>query len=190
MARAREAAREMARPLYHFSEDPDIRVFKPRARSNRSGPEWLRRPLVWAVAESHAFLYLFPRDCPRILVWPIGGSTVEDVATWLPGLETDGWGAVAHVETAWQARLESAVLYRYRLPAAGFEVVGDVGMWVCRRPVRPLARETLSNLPGHLAANGVLLRVMADLTPLKGVWDSSLHASGIRLKNARGWDGV
>jgi hypothetical protein len=34
----------------------------------------------------------------------------------------------------------------------------------------------------------VELRVMESLLPLRGVWDSSLHASGIRLRNARGWN--
>lgn len=28
---------------------------------------------------------------------------------------------------------------------------------------------------------------MRRLTPLRGIWDTSLHASGIRLRNARDW---
>ena len=31
------------------------------------------------------------------------------------------------------------------------------------------------------------LRVMQDLSPLKGVWSTTLHASGIRLRNASNW---
>jgi hypothetical protein len=38
-----------------------------------------------------------------------------------------------------------------------------------------------------LRSSGVELRVLDRLTPLRGVWDSSLHASGIRLRNAQGW---
>ncbi len=34
----------------------------------------------------------------------------------------------------------------------------------------------------------VELRVMESLTPLRGVWETSLHASGIRLRHAQGWD--
>lgn len=30
--------------------------------------------------------------------------------------------------------------------------------------------------------------MMDSLIPLKGVWDISLHASGIRLRNAAGWE--
>ncbi len=58
--------------LFHFSDDPAIALFVPRpvavplARS--AGREWLNGPLVWATDELHAILYLFPRDCPRVLV--------------------------------------------------------------------------------------------------------------------------
>ena len=38
-----------------------------------------------------------------------------------------------------------------------------------------------------LAAQGVELRAMESLLPLKDVWSTSLHASGIRLRNARDW---
>ena len=50
--------------------------------------------------------------------------------------------------------------------------------------------ETLTDLPAALAEHGVELRLMDDLTPLRGVWDNSLHASGVRLRNARGWGAV
>lgn len=65
--------------LFHFSEDPTIVTFAPRAvvvPSRRSpGKEWLNGPLVWAIQESLDFMYLFPRDCPRILTWAIDETT-------------------------------------------------------------------------------------------------------------------
>ncbi len=60
-------------------------------------------------------------------------------------------------------------------------------MWVAREPVAPLAMETLTDLPAALRALDVDLRLMPCLTPLKGVWATSLHASGVRLRNAQGW---
>jgi hypothetical protein len=45
----------------------------------------------------------------------------------------------------------------------------------------------LADLPGELAGEGVGLTVVDSLVPLLRVWDTSLHASGIRLRNARGW---
>jgi hypothetical protein len=53
--------------------------------------------------------------------------------------------------------------------------------------VRPISAEALGALPERLAELGVELRLLDDLTPLKGVWDTTLHASGLRLRNAEGW---
>jgi hypothetical protein len=47
--------------LYHFSEDPHIAVFEPRAPTARPEVE----PLVWAIDEWHAPMYYLLRECPR-----------------------------------------------------------------------------------------------------------------------------
>ena len=52
----------------------------------------------------------------------------------------------------------------------------------------PLHRDELSNLERALRDADVELRVLSSLLPLRDVWGSSLHASGIRLKNADGWE--
>ena len=129
-------------------------------------------------------MYLFPRDCPRILLWPKPDTTPEDMDLW--------WGArdctaIAHIEWAWFERLRAAAIHRYELPADAFENLDDAGMWVARSAVTPLGMETVPDLPAALAALGVELRVMGSLVPLKGVWNTSLHASGVRLRNAQGW---
>lgn len=174
--------------LFHFSDDPDIEVFEPRAVAAPSdrgpGREWLNGPLVWAISEERQAMYLFPRECPRILLWPTPQTTPDELARWFaPG----GARILAHIEWAWLERLRTARLHRYELPAAAFEDLEDAGMWVSRQAVTPLARETLDDLPAALAAAGVELRVMPTLTPLRDVWSTSLHASGIRLRNAAGW---
>jgi hypothetical protein len=52
--------------LYHFSEDPNIHRFAPHVpRTNPTHP-----PAVWAIDADHAPLYWFPRDCPRVTIWP------------------------------------------------------------------------------------------------------------------------
>ena len=55
--------------LYHFSEDPNITRFVPHVP--RTNPE--HRRAVWAIDAEHAPLYWFPRDCPRVTVWPLRG---------------------------------------------------------------------------------------------------------------------
>lgn len=174
--------------LFHFSDDPSIEVFEPRpvrVPSPRApGMDWLNGPLVWAIDEWHQPLYLFPRDCPRILIWPVPETTPQDRASW--------WGErsarmVAHVEEAWRDRLGAARLYRYELPRRPFEPLNDAGMFVSPTPVEPLAVEMIDDLPSSLRACQVDLEILQSLRPLRGVWTSSMSASGIRLRNARDW---
>ncbi|MFE0758213.1 DUF6886 family protein [Inquilinus sp. NPDC058860] len=174
--------------LFHFSDDPTIDRFEPRpvrVPSNRpAGREWLNGPLVWAIDDAHQMLYLFPRDCPRILAWATPRSSVADRTRWLgPGEPR----AVAFVETAWIDRLRSAVIHRYELPAATFRSLEDAGMWVSEAPVLPLGRVTLAGLDGELARHGVDLRIVDSLAPLTALWNSSLQVSGVRLRNSLTW---
>jgi hypothetical protein len=175
--------------LFHFSDDATIEVFTPRAvrvpSERPAGREWLNGPLVWAIDEARQPMYLFPRDCPRILLWPLPHSSAADTERWWAGSRAR---MLAYVEEAWAERLGATALHRFELPADGFQCLDDAGMWVSRRPVRPLARVTLRDLPAQLAACDVELRVVESLTPLRDVWASSLHASGLRLGNAAGWN--
>lgn len=174
--------------LFHFSEDGAIARFEPRpvqvASARPPGREWLNGPLVWAIDDAHQPMYLFPRDCPRILLWQTDRTTEADRAAW--------WGEtsariIACVEWAWLDRIRRATLYRYALPAERFESLEDAGMWVSREPVTPLTSDRLDDLTAALEAQGVELRLMPRLSPLRDVWSTSLHASGIRLRNARDW---
>lgn len=146
--------------------------------------EWLNGALVWAIDDWHQPLYLFPRDCPRILVWPGPRTTPEDRASW--------WGGraarmAAYVEAAWRDRLSAATLYRYELRGSAFEPLNDAGMYVSRVPVEPLERTVIESLPASLAGCEVELEIMPSLRPLRDVWTSSMSASGIRLRNAQDW---
>ena len=174
--------------LFHFSEDPAIACFTPRPVRTPvvrpEGREWLNGPLVWAIDEAHDILYLFPRECPRILIWPTARTTGEDQARWFGA---SGRRAIAFIEERWAPRLRAAVVHRYELPVAAFEELGDVGMWVSRTPVRPLGVQALRSLPHALEARNVDLRTLPTLTPLRDIWATTLHASGIRLRNAQGW---
>jgi hypothetical protein len=49
--------------------------------------------------------------------------------------------------------------------------------------------ETITDMPAALEREGVELRVLDDLVQLRSLWNTSLHASGIRLRNAVGWSG-
>lgn len=176
--------------LFHFSEDPGIGHFEPRAVLKPSprapGREWLNGPLVWAIEERRQAMYLFPRDCPRILIWPTEETADEDRNRFWHGGD---WRMVAYVELAWLELISRTVVHRYEMPLETFESLDDAGMWVSRAPVTPIRVQAVADLPTALAEQGVALRPLASLAPLKDVWSTTLHASGIRLRNAQGWPG-
>jgi hypothetical protein len=92
--------------LFHFSDDPGIEIFAPRplrvAVDRGSDREWLNRPLVWATDAAHCLLYLFPRECPRIIIWPTSATSIEDREHWFGGRSCR---AIAFVEDAWMNRV-------------------------------------------------------------------------------------
>lgn len=174
----------MTQPLYHFSEDPTIGRFEPRPPLATPGSE----PLVWALDAAHAWTYLFPRDCPRVLLWATERTSAEDCVRWLHG---DARAKVACIEWTWFERLQRTALFRYTLPPQRFAPLeGEANAWmlVSRDSVRPLAVEPVGSLIAALVGARVELRLMPSLTPLRNAWATSLHVSGIRLRNARGWD--
>lgn len=174
--------------LFHLSDDPAINLFVPRpvrmSVERPPGLDWLNGSLVWATDEAHQVMYLFPRDCPRILLWPTPQTTAEDYRSFWQG---SAYKKLAYIEAAWVGRVETSTIYRYDVPPADFEDLAQVGMWVTKESVKPLSVVTLEHLPDELETHSVELRVVNSLVPFKNVWRTSLHASGIRLRNAPGW---
>jgi hypothetical protein len=162
--------------LWHVSENPAIEVFHP----HHSELHTLDEPLVWAVDTDRWWLYWFPRECPRACFNAREETTDEDVERWLDG---DRGRRVAVIESGWLARFRSARVYAYRLPAETFEPWDK--FFISRETVEPLELVELGDLLARHAEAGVELRIAPSLYPL---WDklveSSLHFSGIRLRNA------
>jgi len=169
--------------LYHFSEDPTLTLFEPRAgRAIPGRPEGER--LVWAIDDRHAPMYFFPLDCPRIILWAYADSTPEDVARWIG---PDAPRMVAHIEAAWLDRVRASRLYRYSFDVSPFETIHDHGTHVSPLAVSPVAVEPVGDLELALTAATVPLRVLDVLQPLAEAWGSSLHFSAIRMRNAIAW---
>ncbi len=170
--------------LYHFSEEPGIDRFQPRAaRSTTLGDE----PLVWAVDEWFAPMYYVPRHCPRACFWPGRRTTPEDRERWLGGLEPR---FVLAIESGWLDRLRTARIYRYAMPEESFESMGhEVGHWVSRTAVAPLAIEPMGDLMQAIADAGVELRITPRLGAMWGRVSrhSTLEYSGSGLRFAAGY---
>ncbi len=145
--------------LFHFSDDPSIDVFVPRPvrvpSPRRPGFDWLNGPLVWAIDELRQPMYLFPRECPRILLWPTEATTAEDLRSYFGSSDAR---MIAYMEEAWADRMSAATLYRYELPGTSFVCLEDAGMWVSKSPVAARVRVEVTDLPARLQEQGVELR--------------------------------
>lgn len=166
--------------VYHFSEDPHLRLFKPHVPATNPDCE----PLVWAIDAEHAPLYWFPRDCPRVTFWA-GPETPAEVFARFLGHGTSR--RVHAIECAWLERLRQARVYAYHFDAASFEAWPDAdGHWVSRRTVVPLELEPLGDLLQRHADAEIELRITPSLWPLHDAMvGSGLCFSLVRMRNAQ-----
>ncbi|MET0969742.1 MAG: DUF6886 family protein [Tardiphaga sp.] len=169
--------------LFHFSDDKNIEVFSPRPAKTPAprpdGREWVNGPLVRAIDDWHQPLYLFPRECPRVLVWPDATTTPQYLSAFKA---MTACRMVAHIERRWLDRLSRSPIYRYELPPDGFESIDDAGTWASRAPCMPIDIVRIEDPEKALEAAGVELRVLPSLKTLAPMWDTSLHVIGIRLR--------
>jgi hypothetical protein len=122
------AVMSLPNQLFHFSEDPNIELFVPRPRLKRvmaGRPD--TESLVWAIDDWHSPMYFFPRECPRLLLWPIQGSLASDIDEWMGEAPPR---MVAYIEETWLERFNECDLYRYTFNSGGFESLNDAGMYV------------------------------------------------------------
>lgn len=179
MAKKAQPVRETAtQPLFHFSEDPGIRLFRPHVAKTGSSTE----PLVWALDAEHAPSYWFPRDCPRVCCW--SRSEQADTA----GLLGMGGARRLHaIEAAWLERMRACKLYVYLFDPSSFEPnIADAGYWVARQDVTPLSVEPVGDLLERHVEQGIELRIVRNLWPLiDEVMVSGLEFSIIRKMNAQ-----
>ena len=172
--------------LFHYSEDPNIEFFIPRPREQRiiEGRS-LDELLVWAIDEWHSPMYFFPRDCPRLLLWPIEGSSTADILTWMGERPPR---MVAHIEKRWLSRFDTCELYRYEFDGSSFESLYDAGMHVTEATLAPTSVEPVGILRTALESADVELRIVKSLQQVAHALASTLHFSAIRTRNSPGWN--
>jgi hypothetical protein len=141
-----------------------------------------QQPAVWAIDEAHAPLYWFPRDCPRVTVWPWEDAGrphfAEVFSTSAPRLHV--------IETRWLERMHTVELFRYDLPDETFEPWADAyGQYVSRVDVVPVSVEPVGDLVELHARAGIELRAVESLRRIREVaisdeWNFSI----VRWMNA------
>jgi hypothetical protein len=160
---------------WHFSEDPTITRFEPHVPA--TNPEM--PPMVWAIDDEHAPAYWFPRQCPRITFWSADGSPPS-------ALGPTASHRVHAVEAGWLGAMHTTVLYAYRFDPSTFEPWDSAdGHLVSRVAVEPMSVDPVGDLVARHADEGIELRLVRDLRPLRdAVIDSGYRFSMIRLRNA------
>jgi hypothetical protein len=163
--------------LWHFSEDPSLGRFQPRAPAANPGAQLL----VWAVDTRHAPMFWFPRDCPRGCIWPGPATTPEDRERFFG---PSAASRVHVIESGWLNRIQACRLYAYRLPATAFRPHEVGGYWVAGEPVDAIDQVVIDDLLGRHARAGIELRVTPSLWPFwRRVTSSTVEFSGSRLRN-------
>lgn len=164
--------------LHHFSEDDSIQLFEPHIpKTNPAQP-----PAVWAIDSEHAPLYWFPRDCPRVAVWPrdeAGPSVFQEVfCTAARRLHV--------MEFSWLEKMMSTSLYRYDFDAADFGPWAEAsGQWISAATVDPVGCSPVGDLLDLHRQASIELRLVDSLLPIAAIaeddrWDFSM----VRLRYA------
>jgi hypothetical protein len=169
----------MATVLYHFSEDPHITRFVPHVP--RTNPE--HRRAVWAIDAEHAPLYWFPRDCPRVTIWPL---RTDDIGAFQARLATTAVRVHA-IESGWLERMRSIPIYRYDFEPDGFYPWEDAnGQWICEGDVVPVAVNPVGDLLEAHAQAGIELRIVPSLWPLHDLaLERQFDFSIVRMRNVQ-----
>jgi hypothetical protein len=142
--------------LYHFSTNPNIERFAPHVP--RTNPT--HAPAVWAIDAEHAPLYWFPRDCPRVTIWP---RDPADASVFHERFATSAVRLHA-IELAWLDRMRDAVIYRYEFDAEPFEPWMDAdGQWISDREAVPIEVAPVGDLLAAHVDAGIELRIVPSL---------------------------
>ncbi|SFS72489.1 DUF6886 family protein [Paenibacillus sp. BC26] len=163
--------------LYHFSEEPDIKVFEPRPLYKQTDAK------VWTIDEYHAPHYYFPRECPRVCVWPKKDTNEIDREKFFGMSKTNRMVAI---ESGWYNRLRKGHVYRYTFDSDGFELTdSNAGYYISTRAVVPENVEIIDDLLSAIIEEGIEIRVTPSLLPLKErIVASTVNFSMIRMRNA------
>ncbi|GIP49373.1 hypothetical protein IM700_010110 [Paenibacillus sp. DXFW5] len=163
--------------LYHFSDNPDIQRFEPRMIYEETEAK------VWAIDEFHAPHYFFPRECPRVCVWPEEYTTEADLNLFFCMSTTQ---RIIAIESAWYDQVSNGHIYRYSFNPDDFVLhEPNAGYYISSVSVVPSNVERIDDLIGSITDLGIEFRVTPSLKPLKDlVLKSSLNYSMIRLRNA------
>lgn len=167
--------------LFHFSENPSIKVFEPLANKNFKDLP----PAVWAIDEKHSVNYFFPRDCPRVIFSKSNNISEKDAQLFFSATKAN---TIIAVESAWLETIRQTTIYKYTFPADRFTLFDETaGYYISYSAIKPIAMEPVDDLLGKISSKSIELRVTPSLYPLRDAIVSSTidDFSIIRFRNAK-----
>lgn len=167
--------------LYHFSEESNIKLFKPRVKHNRQDMP----PVVWANDQEHEHTFYFPRNCPRIVYRRNEGISAEDNLKFFGITNAD---TVITVENHWYETIMNTTMYRYSMPAESFKLFDKTaGYYISEHEITPTEIKPINNLLKRQVDLGIDVRFTTNLSPLReALRHSTVSDFGIhRFENAR-----
>ena len=164
--------------LYHFSEENNILIFKPRTSKTSVDP------VVWAIDKEHALHYYFPRDCPRVINWKTENTKKEDIANFFANTNAD---KIIVVESSWLEQIRETKLYMYTFEPSSFKLFDkNAGYYVSTEEIVPISVEPVGDLLEKILHEKVELRFTPNLYPIRNrIVTSSLGFSVIRFNHAK-----
>lgn len=168
--------------LFHISEEPNIRIFKPRPSSQYY--EQIESNVVFAISERMLHNYLLPRDCPRVTYYAKPDSQKTDINKFFDNTKAK---FIINVEEDWLEKIQQTTLYSYELSANSFVLLDEcAGYYISYKEVIPTSVTMINNIIGELQKRKIELRFVPSLFSLADdVSKSSLNFSIIRMRNAK-----
>jgi len=163
--------------LYHFSEESNIPIFKPRISKT------ITQPVVWAIDKEHAVHYYFPRDCPRVIYWKTENAKAPEISYYFSDSDAD---KIIVVESGWLEQIRKTKLYMYKFEELSFDLFGkNAGYYVSTEEIVPVSVEPVGDLLEKILHEKVELRFTPNLYPIRNrIIASSLGFSIIRFNHA------
>ena len=167
--------------LYHVSEEPDIKVFKPRLPERKDLDQNIG--LVWALDEARLPNFLTPRDCPRVAYYVNSQTTDVDKQRFFTSPLTT-YAIV--IESKWFRIMNNTTLYLYEFDPQDFVLQDNIaGYYVAKTTQYPKGKYILTDLFGELLKRNVEIRIVDNLWNIAdAIKTSTLDWSLCRMVNA------
>lgn len=171
----------MSNPLFHISEEPDIKIFEPRPSPSKFNS--IKGDVVFAISEELMHNYLLPRDCPRVTYYVSAQTTKTDRDNYFKHSAAD---FVVVVEAGWYKKIINTTLYCYSFLPDTFILLDEcAGYYISYESIKPIEVKVVTDLISELLKRNIELRFTPSLTALAdAVSKSTLGFSLIRMRNA------